>query len=605
VGSHRGHAPRQRLLTARIARVVPDLPIFAVDDGFAYSVPDGMDAPVGSIVRIPLGGRRVRGYVTWSGDGDPAGLKEILAVSGDIPIFDDALLGVLRWAAIHYVAPVSAVLSKAAPPNLPRRVASPDLADVPGLAPGIAGVTAAAAAGEHTRARYWLEPGPWGPPVARLAAPVLAAERSVAVIAPSFAEATSLAEDLGAVFGNRVLVGASGLGNAGLTKAWSRAATQPGLLVVGTRDLAFWPMAGLSLAVVVDEGRRGMKDKATPTLHARDVVWRRSVVQRFPLVLCGAVPTGEALGRSPGIERSPGTGRVWGLIEVVDRREDPPGGGLISGRARRALHATVRAGGRVLIFTDRRAPSTRCVQCRELRACPECGARPDRGPACLRCGVALGPCAGCGGSRFEALGSGMGRIIAEAGRFLGREVVGEAGAAHQVVVGTERDLPAIGSIDLTVIIDADGPLRAPNYRATEDGLRLLARAVMAAGRGRGRRAIVQTSNPGHPAITALRRGDALELLQSHLRERAALGLPPGGELLVIEAADAPVDADEVLRDAVGDRADVHGPADHHGRVRWLVQGRDLRAARIALRGVVHEWRERGARVRIDADPIDL
>ena len=199
----------------------------------------------------------------------------------------------------------------------------------------------------------------------------------------------------------------------------------------------------------------------------------------------------------------------------------------------------------------------------------------------------------------------MGRIIAEAARFLGREVVGEAGAAHQVVVGTERDLPALGRIDLTVIVDADGPLLAPNYRATEDGLRLLARAVMAAGTGRGRRAIVQTSNPDHPAITALQRGDALEVLEDHLRERAAMGLPPGGELLVLEAADPPEDSDDVLREAVGDRADVHGPAEHRGRIRWMVQGRDLRTARIALRGVVHEWRERGTRVRIDADPIDL
>ena len=174
-----------------------------------------------------------------------------------------------------------------------------------------------------------------------------------------------------------------------------------------------------------------------------------------------------------------------------------------------------------------------------------------------------------------------------------------------MVVGTERDLPALGSIDLTVIVDADGPLLAPSYRATEDGLRLLARAVMAAGTGRGRRAIVQTSNPGHPAITALRRGDALEMLEEEMRDRAAHGLPPGGELLVLEAAEVPDDADAVLREAVGARADVHGPAEHHGRTRWLVQGRDLRTARIALRGVVQEWRERGARVRIDADPIDL
>jgi primosomal protein N' len=95
------------------------------------------------------------------------------------------------------------------------------------------------------------------------------------------------------------------------------------------------------------------------------------------------------------------------------------------------------------------------------------------------------------------------------------------------------------------------------------------------------------------------------MLEADLADRAALGLPPGGELLVVEAGDPPERADDALREAVGARAEVHGPADARGRTRWLVQGRDLRSARIALRGVVHEWRERGTRVRIDADPLDL
>jgi len=603
VGPHRSHAQRG-ILTPQVARVVPDLPVFPVDDGFAYAIPEGMEVPVGSIVRIPLGGRRIRGFVISSGSGAHQGLKEILAVSGDMPVFDSDLLGVLRWAAVHYVAPAAAVLSKAAPPNLPRRGPTPDLDPVPNLESPLPEVTAAAVAGKHTQAHFWLGPGPWGADIAELAAPVVAAGRSVVVAAPSLVEATALAEELGAVLGNRVVVGASGLGNAALTKAWSRAATQSGLVAVGTRDVAYWPVADLALAVVVDEGRRGMKEKSTPTLHARDVLWRRSAVQRFPLVMCGAVPTGEALGRSPRlVVRKPG--RVWGLVEILDRRDDPPGRGLIGETARIAVHATIRTGGRVLLFTDRRAPATRCVSCRELRVCPECGARPDRGPACLRCGAALGACTECGGSRFEALGSGMGRLRNEASGFLGEDKVGEIDSGRPVVVGTERDLPGLTGIDLPVIVDADGPLLAPHYRAPEDGLRLLVRAVLAAGSGRGRRAIIQTSDPNRSAIRALRRGEPMEMLNAHLEERVAFGLPPGGELLVIEADDLPDEADAALRDAVGDRAEVHGPAEARGRTRWLGQGRDLRAARIALRGVAHEWRDRGARVRIDADPLDL
>jgi len=43
-----------------VARVVPDLPTFAVDDGFAYEVPVGVEVEVGALVRSPLGGRRLR-----------------------------------------------------------------------------------------------------------------------------------------------------------------------------------------------------------------------------------------------------------------------------------------------------------------------------------------------------------------------------------------------------------------------------------------------------------------------------------------------------------------------------------------------------------------
>lgn len=587
-----------------MVRVVPDLPTFAVDDGFAYAVPDGVDAPVGALVRVPLGRQRLRGFVVGSGAGEVEGLRPLLSVSGDLAVFDTDLLGVLRWAAVHYVAPLATLLAKTAPPNLPRRPPESRFPEVPDYTPGLPAVAAAAAAGGHTRARYWLGPGPWTDAISGLASPVLAAGRSVMVVAPSLTEVVTLAGELGHRFGGRVVAASSGMGNAAVSDAWSRSAAGGGHLLVGTREVAFWPVASLALVVIVDEGRRGMKDRATPTVHARDLLWRRAVAERFCVVCCSAVPSGEALGRGPVVERLR-PGRVWGLVEVVDRRDDPPGTGLLSERSRRALHATVGGGGRALIFTDRRMPSTRCVGCRKLRLCPECGSRPDRGPACPRCGAVLGGCVSCGGGRFEPLGADVGRLVAEAGGFLGRDAVGEAGSGRRVVVGTERDLAGLGGVDLVVVVDADGPLLAPNYRAGEDGLNLLARAVLAAGTGRGRRAVLQTSDPGHPVVVALRTGDPMGALRADLEARSALGFPPGGELLVLEAVDAPDGADGALRQAVRDRAEVHGPAQHRDRQRWLIQGRDLGAARIVLRSLVHEWRERRARVRIDADPVDL
>ena len=99
--------------------------------------------------------------------------------------------------------------------------------------------------------------------------------------------------------------------------------------------------------------------------------------ERFEAVVCGLVPSGEALARAPEIVLA---ARPWGLVEVVDRTEDPPGGrGVLAERTRTALRAVVGGGGRAFLFAHRRAPALRCVRCRTLRLCPS-SVFPFRGP---------------------------------------------------------------------------------------------------------------------------------------------------------------------------------------------------------------------------------
>ena len=52
------------------ARIVPDVASFSVDNGFWYSVPEHLrsDISVGTIVRMPLSGRKVRGWVVELAD---------------------------------------------------------------------------------------------------------------------------------------------------------------------------------------------------------------------------------------------------------------------------------------------------------------------------------------------------------------------------------------------------------------------------------------------------------------------------------------------------------------------------------------------------------
>src|SRR5438067_3707157 len=101
----------------RICRVAPD--VTAVERVFDYLVPDAL-APlvrVGAIVRVPLHGRRVRGWVVADGVTPDTGerLLELLAVASDGPPPD--VVALTDWIAWRWSGPRIAVLRSASAPN--------------------------------------------------------------------------------------------------------------------------------------------------------------------------------------------------------------------------------------------------------------------------------------------------------------------------------------------------------------------------------------------------------------------------------------------------------------------------------------------------------
>jgi primosomal protein N' (replication factor Y) (superfamily II helicase) len=88
-----------------IAKIITDL---ALDREFDYRIPDEWlgRVRIGSVVRIPFGRRRARGFVTALADrSDFPDLKAIESVVEGPPLFDDAMLRLARWVADYYAAP--------------------------------------------------------------------------------------------------------------------------------------------------------------------------------------------------------------------------------------------------------------------------------------------------------------------------------------------------------------------------------------------------------------------------------------------------------------------------------------------------------------------
>jgi primosomal protein N' len=539
-------------LTRPAARVVPNVPTFAVDRGFWYAIPDHLAGTVGvgSIVRVPLSGRRVRGWVVETAVRPVERLKEISGVSSEAPVLDRGLADALAWAAHHYVAPLSIVLAKASPPNLPKGQVVPPSSTVPAVGSGhpLGAAAMSSAGGKRipTTAMVgrWQDLG-W----VEALAPVLAAERSALVVAGSAAEVAQVHAMAARHFGDRAL-SVGGDGDAELTRSWEQAQA-PGRLVVGTPRVALWHIAGLALTVVLEEGRRSMKDRQTPTLHVRDVVRTRSRIEGFNTVFFGPTPSVELLAAGASVVL---TGRrPWGLVEVVDRSGDKPGSGLMSETAVAALRATAGKPGEsaFVLTSNRTAP----------------------------------------------------RIVAEIETRIGAGTVALHPGTAPIQVGTEGDLAGVAPVSLAVAANIDALMMASGYRAGEEALRQLARLANSLRPGRGRRVILQTEEPDADLVGTLRRGDPIPYLERVLVERARAGLPPSTEMIALEVRGEPPTGIEEEIAGLG-QTEVMGPMAIDDGRRWLLSG-DLTKVRQSLRVQAGRWRERGAVIRIDADPIDI
>lgn len=420
------------------------------------------------------------------------------------------------------------------------------------------------------------------------------------ILAPSVAEVEALAEGIA----GEVVVAHSSLSAREVTASWVAAATRPGVILVGTREVALWPMSDLGSIVVVEDGRRAMRSPSTPTLGVREIALQRGKSRGLPVSFVAPVPSLEVIRRQPAIVAGPG--RAWPLVEIADRNEEPPAGSVVLERTRRAITAASTAG-EVFVLVPRRgyAAAFRCASCGAIRRCGACGSAVTGTEACLRCGTPAGACSTCGGASWRPLGAGIGVVVDDLRRTLG-EGVGSPTAGAQVTVGTERDLVGRSALALAVAIDADGMSLAPNYRAAEHALRTLVRLAQTVERGRGRRALIQTSDATLPVVRTLVAGRPDGFLADELGSRRRSGFPPFTDLIALEVsalADGSRLAD--LAQRLGEDVTVRGPAIEADRHRWLLSGDDLGPAKLRLREIVGTLRDQGARVRVDVDPVDL
>ncbi len=379
--------------------------------------------------------------------------------------------------------------------------------------------------------------------------------------------------------------------DAARTQSWLRAA-QGDCIVVGGRIAALAPVPDLAAAIVVDDADEALQEERSPTWHGRDVLAERARRAGVGFVVCSPAPTVEALiaaGEPRAVESPPPDVESggWPRVQVVDRREEPPGSGLLSESLATALH---HADGLAVCVLNRRGRFRLlvCASCQHLLRWD----RPDERPLV---------CPECGATKLKVLRSGVTRVREELEALAPGARVAEVDTATgdvppaDIVIGTEAVLhrAAIRRRRPTLVayLDLDQELLAPRYRAAAQAHWLLTRgAQLLAGRPRRESLLlVQTRIPDHVVVQAMVRGDPAPVAAAEIEYRRTLAYPPFGALAELAATDEALDATiAALREHAPD-AQVFGPADGRALVHasdWDALASALAASLAAGRAVV-------------------
>ncbi len=613
----------------RVCRVVPD--VTALERSFDYLVPDELGARlrVGTIVRVPLHGRRVRAWVVDDDVVSETSAGKLLAVQAVVSAGPPReVVALSAWVAHTWCGPRVAVLRSASPPNNVRgdagaaatkAAAVPEpVTDAERNADGVAlDATLSAAAVVQ-----------WPPLVdrRRLVERLIAPVGSTIVAVADGTRAAALADSL-ARRGYRALLLHSDEPPAVRTRAWADARAGAAV-VIGGRVVAFAPVPDLASVIVVDDADEALQEERVPTWHARDVLAERATRCGAHFTVVSAAPTTDAVVRF-GVPIAPPADvqrAGWPRVEVVDRREEPPGAGLYSPALAGALHAAHTASGGA-------AGAALCVLNRRgrarLLACDACGSltRWDRAGApvwsagddvAMAGAPAARPtvCPHCGSTRLRTLRVGVTRVREELSALLGGLDVGEVDAAtaeipdSPVLVGTESVLhrPEVRRRRpfLVAFLDFDAELMAPRYRAGEQALWLLVRAahLLMQRRRDETRVLVQTRQPDHEVIVAATEARPEFVVEGEMARRRALSLPPFAALAELsgerDAVGAALDGLRALEHQAAGVVAL-GPLGGTTGARGLVRAPAAESLAAALAAVLPAARAQG-RIRVAVDP---
>ena len=411
----------------------------------------------------------------------------------------------------------------------------------------------------------------------------------VLYLLPEIALTVQMMDRLQRIFGDRLGIYHSKYSDAERVEIWQKQLSgHPYDVILGARSAVFLPFRHLGLVIVDEEHETSYKQQdPAPRYHARSAAIMLSTfnsqLSTFNSQLSTSTPRVLLGTATPSLEsyHNAMTGK-YGLVELKERYQGMqlpeiqvvdtadlqrrkmmagPFSPLLLSRVREALEQ----GEQAILFQNRRgfAPMVECRQCGWVPTCQHCDVsltyhRQMNLLTCHYCGSTYSvptTCPCCGGSDLRTRGFGTEKIEEQV-----REVFPEARISRMdldttrtrnayeriisdfsarrtnILIGTQMVSKGLDFDHVSVvgILNADGMLNQPDFRAYEHAYMMMSQVSGRAGRKNRRGLVVlQTRQPRLPVVDYVVRGDYKALYRDLIAERQAFRYPPYFHLVYV------------------------------------------------------------------------
>lgn len=339
-------------------------------------------------------------------------------------------------------------------------------------------------------------------------------------------------------------------------------------IVLGARSSVFVPFTNLGLVIIDEEHDTSFKQiDPAPRYQGRDAAIYLASLHKAQVILGSATPSVESYfntesGKWALVEL---TERFGGIrmpeISVINLREEKKKKkmqSLFSELMIQMIEQAVARNEQAILFQNRRGFSLQleCDACEWVPQCTQCDVtlvyhKKQNRLRCHYCGFSMAvpsSCPDCGSTRLQMKGYGTEQVEEELSLILPKLRVSRLDLdstrsknSYQriitdfeegyidVLTGTQMVTKGLDfdKVALVGILNADGLINFPDFRAYERAFQLMAQVAGRAGRkNRQGMVLIQTFNPTHPVIQYVIGNDYKGMYENQIADRKRFKYPP-------------------------------------------------------------------------------